>query len=79
MPTQLTSLSSAELKKAAALQADIEVLQAKLASLLGGNAPSRSGVSRKGRGTMSEAQRKKLSLAAKARWKKAKAAGKTRL
>jgi hypothetical protein len=80
MPTRILNLSSANLSKAAALQARIEALQTDLAKLLGsGEGAKPASIARKGRGKMSAAQRKKLSLAAKARWKKAKSAGRTRL
>jgi hypothetical protein len=80
MPTQILNLSSADLQKAAKLQARIEELQTDLARLLGsGEATEAATRTRKGRRRMSAAQRRKLSLAAKARWKKAKAAGKKRL
>jgi hypothetical protein len=79
MPTQIIHLSSADLKKAATLQAQIEELQAKLAKLIGGGGATSPTPARAGRGAMPEAQRKKLSRAAKARWKKAKASGKTTL
>ena len=78
MPNQMLNLSSADLQKAAKLQARIEKLQADLARLIGA-ADVAKPAAKKGRGTMSAAQRAKLSKAAKARWKKAKAAGKTTL
>jgi hypothetical protein len=79
MPTQILNLSSANLEKAATIQSRIEQLQADLARLLGTGGASQPVRSVKGRRTMSDAQRAKLSKAAKARWKKAKAAGKTTL
>jgi hypothetical protein len=79
MPTQILNLSSADLKKAAALQARIEELQSKLVELIGAGGAPHPVPASQGRGKMSEAQRAKLSRAAKARWKKAKAAGKTTL
>jgi len=79
MPTQILNLSSVALNKAAALQARIEKLQAGLARLIGAGEVAKPVAARKGRGTMSAAQREKLSKAAKTRWKKAKAAGKTSL
>ena len=79
MPNQMLNLSSADLQQAAKLQARIEELQAKLAKLIGAGEAAKPVTAKKSRGTMSAAQRKKLSKAAKTRWKKAKAAGKTRL
>ncbi len=58
------------------MQARIEELQAKLAKLIGAGAVTERAAAKKGRGTMSAAQRAKLSKAAKTRWQKAKAAGK---
>ncbi len=79
MPTPILNLSSGHLKKAAVLQARIEKLQADLARIFDGRETTESVGSRKSRRVMSAAQRQKLSKAAKARWKKAKAAGKTTL
>lgn len=79
MPNQLLNLSSGALKKAATLQARIEVLQSKLAKLIGGRAGAERSAAKKSRGPMPEAQRAKLAAAAKVRWKKARAAGKTTL
>jgi hypothetical protein len=77
----LLTLSSANLKKAATLQARIEQLQAKLAALLGTGRVEKSDATRQGaqRRTVSAARRKHLSAIATARWKKAKAAGKSTL
>jgi hypothetical protein len=77
----LLTLSSANLKKAAALQARIEQLQAKLAGVVGaGEVPTAAPMAtRAPRRSVSVARRKRLSLIAKARWKQAKAAGKTKL
>ncbi|MCL4181525.1 MAG: hypothetical protein KJ072_27775 [Verrucomicrobia bacterium] len=79
MPTKILNLSSADLNKAATLQARIEKLQANLAKLIGTGEAAKPAAANKGRGTMSAAQRAKLSKAAKMRWKTAKAAGKTAL
>ena len=77
----LLTLSSVNLKKAAALQARIEQLQVKLAELVGPGeaATSAPKLTRAPRRSVSAARRKQLSLIAKARWKKVKAAGKTKL
>jgi hypothetical protein len=79
MPTKILNLSSADLNKAAKLQANIEKLQAELAKLIGAGEVAKPAAVKKGRGPMSAAQRAKLSKAAKIRWKKSKAAGKTTL
>jgi hypothetical protein len=75
----MLNLSSADLQKAAKLQARIETLQADLSRLIGAADVAKPVAAKKGRGAMSAAQRAKLSKAAKARWKNAKAAGKTTL
>jgi hypothetical protein len=77
----LLTLSSANLKKAAALQARIEQLQAKLAGLVGPGeaATSAPKLTPAPRRSVSAARRKKLSLIATARWKKVKAAGQRKL
>jgi len=75
----MLNLSSADLQKAAKLQARIEKLQADLARLIGAGEVAKPAAAKKGRGAMSAAQRAKLSKAAKTRWKKAKAEGKTTL
>jgi hypothetical protein len=77
--SQISNLSSADLKKAAAIQSQIETLQADLARILGNRQSLKAAPAKTGRRKMSAAARKKLSAAAKVRWKKAKAAGKTRL
>lgn len=74
------NLSSAQFRRAAALQEKIEAMQEELASLLGSSASAASG---KGRGknkpvkkkrVMSESARKRIAAAQKARWAKQKAA-----
>jgi hypothetical protein len=79
MTTKILNLSSADLGKAANLQAKIEKLQSDLAKLIGAGELAKPAAAKKGRGAMSAAQRAKLSNAAKVRWKKAKAAGKKTL
>ena len=79
MPTNILNLSSADLNKAASLQAKIETLQADLVRLIGAGEVAKPASAKKGRGTMSAAQRAKLSKAAKTRWKKARGEGKTTL
>jgi hypothetical protein len=81
MTTSLVSLSAGQLRNAAAIREKIDKLERELASLLGGSpaAPVAAAVARKGRRPMSAAARAKMAAAAKARWKKAKAAGKNRL
>ena len=78
MPT-FHELTTAQLKQALHLREQIEALQGKLSTLLGGTAAttaSKQKVSRpKGRRTMSAAGRAKIAAAQKARW--AKVRGKT--
>jgi hypothetical protein len=76
---QLLTLSSADLKKAAALQTQIELLQSRLARLIGAEAGTAPPVAKSSRGPVSEARRKRLSRIAKQRWKKVKAEGKNAL
>jgi ElaB/YqjD/DUF883 family membrane-anchored ribosome-binding protein len=75
----ISALSSATLSKAAALQAQIERLQSELANLLGSSGAAPPAAAKRGRRKMSAAVRKRMSQVARARWKKAKAAGKTTL
>jgi hypothetical protein len=67
------SLTSAQLKRAAALKNRIETLNHELASLLGSSAPAAK-ASRKGR--MSAAGRARVAAAQRARWAKIRAAKK---
>lgn len=66
------NLSATQLRRAASLQEKIEAMQAELASLLGGSAPSAKPARKKHR--MSAAGRKRIAEAQKARWAKQKAA-----
>jgi hypothetical protein len=74
------NLSSAQFRRAAALQEKIEAMQSELASLLGSSpAPSVKGKKDKGqpakkKRTMSASSRKRIAEAQKARWAKQKAA-----
>ncbi len=74
------NLSSAQFRRAAALQEKIEAMQSELASLLGsGPAASVKGKKDKGqpakkKRTMSASSRKRIAEAQKARWAKQKAA-----
>jgi hypothetical protein len=79
MTTQILKLSSADFSKAAALQARIEKYQADLARLVGAGEMAKPVATGKGRRPLSAARRKRLSQIAKARWKKARAAGKKSL
>jgi uncharacterized small protein (DUF1192 family) len=79
MTTQILKLSSADLTKAAALQARIEKHQAELAKLIGTRDVAEPVATGKGRRPLSAARRKRLSQIAKARWKKARVAGKKSL
>jgi hypothetical protein len=74
------NLSSAQFRRAAALQEKIEAMQAELASLLG-SGPAASGKGKKDtdqpakkKRTMSASARKRIAEAQKARWAKQKAA-----
>jgi|LakMenEpi03Aug12_release.lakeMendotaPanAssembly.Ray.scaffolds.fasta_scaffold3764341_1 hypothetical protein len=74
------NLSSAQFRRAAALQEKIEAMQAELASLLG-SGPAASGKGKKDKDkpakkkrTMSASARKRIAEAQKARWAKQKAA-----
>jgi hypothetical protein len=72
------NLSSAQFRRAAALQEKIEAMQAELASLLG-SGPAASGKVKKDKPakkkrTMSASARKRIAEAQKARWAKQKAA-----
>lgn len=70
---ELLNLSVAKLKRMAALKSQIERLQSQLETLAG--ATSRpSGTDGRKRRKMSAAARRKISLAAKARWAKTRAA-----
>ena len=74
----LNTLTLAQLKKAVSLREKIESLQSELNSLLGHGGGSPRGPKTK-RHKMSAAGRAAIAKAAKARWAKAKAAGKNRL
>ncbi len=74
------NLSSAQFRRAAALQEKIEAMQTELASLLG-SGPAASGKGKKDKDkpakkkrTMSASARKRIAEAQKARWAKQKAA-----
>ena len=73
MSIQLSSLSIAQLRRAADLQEKIEALNEELDSILGESAPAPAKVPAKQRGGMSAAGRAKIAAAQKARWAKAKA------
>lgn len=82
MSNALSDLSVKQLKKAIKLREKMEALQTKLDQLLGSseNTPVAKGKpGRKPKRRMSAAAKAKISAAAKLRWKKAKAAGKSRL
>ena len=83
MNSMFTDLSALQFRRAAALKEKIDKLQSELAGLLGGQASRRSTVSGSTVGgkrrKMSAAARAKIAAAARARWKKAKAAGKNSL
>jgi hypothetical protein len=82
MSNLLSNLSVKQLKKAIKLREKMEVLQMKLDHILGSseNLPAAKGKRvRKPKRKMSAAAKAKISAAAKLRWKKVKAAGKSRL
>jgi hypothetical protein len=82
MSNMLSELSVKQLKQAIRLREKIEALQTKLDHILGssGTTPAAKGKpGRKPRRKMSAAAKAKISAAAKKRWAKAKAAGKSRL
>jgi hypothetical protein len=77
-----TELSSASLRKAVKVKTRIEALQSELNAILGGALELGNGlaVTKPGRKRrMSAAGRARIAAAARKRWRKAKAAGRTRL
>ncbi len=71
------TLSSSQLRRAAALQEKIEAMQSELAQLLGGSvsaAPAAEGKPGKKKRVMSAAARKKIADAQRKRWAKQKSA-----
>jgi hypothetical protein len=85
MSSILNNLSAPQLRKAAALREKIDSLEKELNQLFGSPSEPRTNrtdvaVSRKrGRRRMTADARAKIAAAAKARWKKAKAAGRNTL
>ena len=73
---ELLNLSVAKLKRMAALKGQIERLQSRLEALAGNASAAPAGKPRRKRRKMSAAARRKISLAAKARWAKVKAKAK---
>jgi hypothetical protein len=79
--SSITNLSIQQLRQAADLKEKISALENQLSRLLGSPAPAQPAAAKavkKKRG-MSAAGRARIAAAAKARWAKAKAAGKTSL
>ena len=72
----ILNLSADKLKRIVTLKADIERLEAQLQGVLSGGSSAAPGRVIKKRRAMSAAARKKISLAAKARWAKVRAAAK---
>lgn len=71
----ILNLSVAKLKRLAALKSQIERLQSQLQALAGNSAPAgRKTAGRPRKRRMSAAARRKIALAAKARWAKVRAA-----
>jgi len=84
MSLSLSDISAPQLRKAAAIKEKIDRLQKELTQLLGSGDLSSSDTfvrrnGKKPRRKMNAAARKRISAAAKLRWKKAKAAGKNSL
>jgi hypothetical protein len=73
---EILNLSVAKLKRMAALKAQIERLQSRLESLAGNISAAPAGKPVRKRRKMSAAARRKISLAAKARWAKVRAKSK---
>ncbi|MGA3284534.1 MAG: hypothetical protein ABSD57_08755 [Verrucomicrobiota bacterium] len=75
---ELLNLSVAKLKRMATLKAQIERLQSRLEALAADTSPSPGRKPGRKRRKMSAAARRKISLAAKARWAKVRAAKKSK-
>jgi hypothetical protein len=73
MNNLLSSLTTAQLRRAADLKEKIEALSKELSSILGASAPVSDKAPKK-KGKMSAAGRAKIAAAQKARWAKIKAA-----
>jgi len=74
----LLSLSVAQLKRMAKLKAQIERLHSRLEALAANGSPSPGRKPGRKRRKMSASARRKISLAAKARWAKVRAAKKSK-
>jgi hypothetical protein len=74
----LLKLSVAQLKRMATLKAQIERLQSRLEALAANGSSSPGRKPRRQRRKMSAAARRKISLAAKARWARVRAAKKSK-
>ena len=86
MNSLLLDVSASQLRKAAILKEKIDKLQNQLGELLGAGplesnrlSARMAGKTARRRRTMSPEAKAKIAAAARARWKKAKAAGKNRL
>jgi uncharacterized small protein (DUF1192 family) len=75
---ELLNLSVAKLKRMAAVKAQIERLQSRLEALATSASAAPAGKAVRKRRKMSAAARRKISLAAKARWAKVRAAKKSK-
>jgi len=75
----ITNLSSKELHQIASLKGKIESIQQRLSRILGAPPQAGDGATPRKRRKMSTSARAKIAAAARARWKKAKAAGKNTL
>ncbi len=76
MQSSLASLTSSQLRRAAALQEKIESLQAELSRITGGAVKKTAGRPAKKKRTMSPEARAKIAAAQRRRWAKQKAAAK---
>ena len=74
----ILSLSVAQLKRMARLKGQIERLQSRLEALAGNGSPGPGRKPGRKRRKMSAAARRKISLAAKARWAKVRAGKKSK-
>jgi hypothetical protein len=80
----ISNITANQLRHAAEIKDKIETLEGELAALLNGTAPAKRlgrppASGKKGKRTMSAAGRARIAAAARARWKKAKAAGRNSL
>ena len=75
----IANLSVQQLRRAATLKEKIQSLENQISQILGSTGKRATSPAPKKKGGMSAAGRARIAAAARARWAKAKAAGKTRL